>query len=193
MRSSRRSGASSSARSDGNAAAPSLRLTAMRIITPVVALALVLVSCGGGETAAPEQSDSAAIYAVSLRSLVEEDNTFGGGGNPFAELFVLSSLDATAGASVAEPRALTEEERAAIETTLAPLAPVTFVEGPDAVPIGEGAALLGVGAIEFDDKGALVPMSMVCGDLCGTWFTYRVAASDAGWAVIEIEGPIAVS
>ena len=51
----------------------------------------------------------------------------------------------------------------------------------------------GVGAITFDGDGALVPMSMWCGGLCGTWFTYRVAETDEGWVVVGVEGPIAVS
>jgi hypothetical protein len=63
----------------------------------------------------------------------------------------------------------------------------------DLMPVVEGSAILGVGPITFDDDGALVPMSMWCGGLCGTWFTYRVVDSDQGWVVSGIEGPIAVS
>lgn len=173
----------------------------MRITTLVIVLAVVLAACGGGEPAAEEPSDSAAIYAASLHSLVVDDNTFGGGGSPFTELLVQTSLDPNAGfeAPPAEMRPLTEEERAAIEAALAPLAPVRWIDDPaewrteDLMPTIEGAAILSVGAITFDDEGALVPMALWCGGLCGTWFTYRVAESETGWQVVEVVGPVAVS
>jgi hypothetical protein len=173
----------------------------MRIITLVIALAVVLVSCGGGDTAAERPSDTAAIYAASLRALVEDDNTFGGGGNPFTELLVQTSLDPTAGfdAPETETRPLTDEERATIEAALAALAPDRWIDDPaewrteDLQPTIEGAAILSVGEITFDDAGALVPMALWCGGLCGTWFNYRVAEADTGWYVVDVEGPVAVS
>jgi hypothetical protein len=94
---------------------------------------------------------------------------------------------------------LTAEERNAIEAALSPLAPIRWIDDADEwrtddlMPVIPGSAILGVGAITFDDQGALVPMSMWCGGLCGTWFTYRVTSSDSGWVVSGIEGPIAVS
>jgi hypothetical protein len=173
----------------------------MRIVTLVVVSGLVLVSCGGEDPSAGAPSDSAAIYAASLVALVGDDNTFGGDGNPFTELLVQTSLDPNAGfdAPSAEVRPLTDEERATIEEALSPLAPVRWIDDPaewrtqDLRPTIEGAAILSVGGITFDDNGALVPMAMWCGGLCGTWFNYRVAESDTGWHVVDVEGPVAVS
>lgn len=200
MPSSRRSAAGSSVRSDGNTPGVFDRLNPMRTIALVIALGLVLVSCGGGEPTADDPSDSEAIYAAALKALVEDDNTFGGGGNPFNELLVQSSLDPTAGSrGLVDDRPLTAGEQAAIEAALSPLAPVRWIDDPDEWrtedlrPTIDGAAILGVGEITYDENGALVPMSMWCGGLCGTWFTYRVSPSAAGWEVVGIEGPIAVS
>ena len=171
----------------------------------VVAPSIFLAACTGGtpttEPAIDASGDRAAIYAVALRQLVTEDNTFGGAGNPFAELLVQSSLDPGAGlgGQGGETRPLSDEQRSAIEAALAPLAAVRWIDDPeewrtaDLMPVVEGSAILGVGSITFDDDGALVPMSMWCGGLCGTWFTYRVAESDGGWVVEGVAGPLAVS
>ncbi len=173
-------------------------------------LALLAAACSSAESttttaAAVDEalSDSAEIYAVSLHRLVTDDNSFSGGGNPFSELLVQTSLDPSAGSAVPsaqnEVRPLTAEERSAIEIALAPIAPMRWIDDADAwrtedlLPVVEGSAILGVGSITFDDAGALVPMSMWCGGLCGTWFTYRVTQTDEVWVVSGIEGPIAVS
>jgi hypothetical protein len=172
-----------------------------RVIALIAVIALTVAACGSDEEAAG--SESGEIYAASLRELVTVDNTFGGGGSPFSELLVQKDLDPAAGTAVpdstAETRPLTEAERNAIEAALSPIASVRWIDDAaewrtdDLMPVVEGSAILGVGPITMDDDGALVPVSMWCGGLCGTWFTYRVIQSDGGWAVSGIEGPIAVS
>lgn len=188
--------------------APLQRLSVVRTLAITVLVALVAAACSDADsttTHPPDGSsvDTAAIYAASLRQLVTVDNAFAGDGNPFSELLVQTSLDP--GAGTAEPgardevRPLSGDERAAIEEALTPLAPVRWIDDPDEwrtddlMPVVEGSAILGVGPITSDDNGALVPMSMWCGGLCGTWFTYRVIESDQGWVVSGVEGPIAVS
>jgi hypothetical protein len=52
---------------------------------------------------------------------------------------------------------------------------------------------LGVGEPTIDGNSALVPVSLWCGGLCGTWLTYRVELTDGTWSVTGIEGPVAVS
>ena len=173
----------------------------MRPISVVVGVLLSVTACAGGTTSTDSASDSAAIYAVSLRHLVTDDNSFVGEGNPFSHLLVQSSLDPEAGLGgpAGETRPLSDEERSAIEAALTPLAPTRWIDDPaewrtdELMPVIEGSAILGVGPITFDDDGALVPMSMWCGGTCGTWFTYRVAQLDDVWTVVDIEGPIAVS
>lgn len=179
----------------------------MRPIASFIALALIVAACGGGDTTTvppgDSSSDSAVIYAAALHQLVTVDNTFGGDGNPFSELLVQTSLDPAAGTATpdaaARVRPLTDEERSAIEDALSPLAPIRWIDDPeewrtdDLMPVVEGSAILGVGPITFDEEGALVPMSMWCGGLCGTWYTYRAAETTEGWMIVGIEGPIAIS
>jgi len=176
----------------------------------MAALAMLAAACSSTEstTTMPPgdaSADTADIYAVALRELVTDDNTFGGVGNPFSELLVLTTLDAAAGAGYIQEgstegiRPLSDGERSAIEAALNPFAPVRWIDDAAAwitdelMPVVEGSAILGVGSITFDGDGALVPISMWCGGLCGTWFTYRVIQSDQGWVVADIEGPITVS
>lgn len=178
----------------------------MRYLALIAVILSVVVACTGGDSTtttppADSSTDSAAIYAVALSQMVTVDNAFGGEGNPFSELLVQSGLDPDAGLEgpTAGVRPLSDAERSAIEAALTPLAPIRWIDDPaewrtdDLMPIIEGSSILGVGPITFVDEGALVPMSMWCGGLCGTWFTYRVAESDSGWQVVGIEGPIAVS
>jgi hypothetical protein len=180
----------------------------MRFVAIVSLLAVLAAACGSAEsttTIPPGDSsaDTAEIYAVALRQMVVDENTFGGGGNPFSEFLVQAGLDPAAGTAAPGVqdlvRPLSDEERGAIETALTPIAPMRWIDDPaewrteDLMAVVEGSAILGVGPITFDDDGALVPMSMWCGGLCGTWFTYRVVDSDQGWVVSGIEGPIAVS
>lgn len=184
----------------------------MRLFATIALFGVLATACGSAgptSTVPPEGSspNRAAIYAVALHQLVSVDNTFGGDGNPWSELLVLASLDpsagdATFGGGAPDPqqvRPLTAEERNAIEAALSPLAPIRWIDDADEwrtddlMPVIPGSAILGVGAITFDDQAALVPMSMWCGGLCGTWFTYRVTLSDASWVVSGIEGPIAIS
>lgn len=173
----------------------------MRYLAVLAIILSLIAACADDTKSTDPASDSAAIYAVSLRQLVTDDNTFGGNGNPFSELIVQTNLDPGAGLGgpAGEARPLSDEERSAIAAALSPLAAMRWIDDPDEwrtpdlMPIVEGSAILGVGAITFDDDGALVPMSMWCGGLCGTWFTYRVAETDEGWVVVGVEGPIAVS
>ena len=64
----------------------------------------------------------------------------------------------------------------------------------DLRPTREAAVIIGIGSPHFsDDSIALVPVSLWCGGLCGTWITYRVEIVDGAWTVVGTEGPIAIS
>jgi len=164
-------------------------------------VALVATACGEpAGAAASTEADRARLFALALRQLVTVDSSFGSG-NPFSAFLVRSSVDPAAGAAtVAGPvRPLSPAESGAIEAALADLAPVRWIGNPaagrseDLRPIIEGAAILGVGEPRFDDAGALVPVSLWCGGLCGTWLTYRLTAEDGDWTLVGPEGPVAVS
>lgn len=60
-------------------------------------------------------------------------------------------------------------------------------------PAESTPVIIGVGEPVFDQGDALVPVSLWCGGLCGTWLTCRVVLADGGWTVTGIEGSIAIS
>jgi hypothetical protein len=123
---------------------------------------------------------------------------------PFTEYLIQAGLNPYAGSPTGDAgttvRPLTGDERAAIEAAVTPHGTVRWVDDPDdwrtddLTPNVEGGVIIGVGEPTFDEGGALVPVSLWCGGLCGTWFTYRPAETgDGHWQVTGIEGPIAIS
>ncbi len=173
-----------------------MRRTHMR---PFLAFALLLAACGpsGGESV----TDTAGPMAAALLEVATTDNTFGGA--PVFEAFlVLDHTDPTAG-GVGEgpaPRALTDAERSAIEGALGGLGTVSWIEDADEwrtddlVPVLASSVILGVGEPESTGEDSyLVPVSLWCGGLCGTWLTYRVDLVDGAWVVVEIVGPVMIS
>ena len=141
------------------------------------------------------------LMAAGLRQLVTVDHTFGDGPPPFNRYLVLDTTDPQAGAGSGDGRArpLTAAERDAIDAALDPLGLVEFINEPDdwrtpeLVPTIKGSVILGVGEPTIEDGSALVPVSLWCGGLCGTWLTYRVELADGTWSVTGIEGPVAMS
>lgn len=143
------------------------------------------------------------VMAAAVLELITENHTFGDGPPPFTEFLIQSSLDAFAGNptgdTAVEVRQLTDAERSAIESVVEPFGAVRWIDDPsewqnaDLAPTIDGAVIIGVGEPTFDNDEALVPVSLWCGGLCGTWLTYRLARADQGWQVTGIEGPIAVS
>lgn len=156
-------------------------------------------------TEVTDEGNSPAIYAAALHELVTVDHTFGSGPAPFTVFLIQDHLDSRAGdltGQEGETRPLTEEEKEAIEAAIGDLGEVAWIDDPDEwrdengnmeVTEDEYPVILGVGEIEYDDEGALAPVSMFCGSLCGTWFTYRLAEQADVWDVTGIEGPIAIS
>lgn len=141
--------------------------------------------------------------AVALTQLVTVDHTFGDGPSPFTEYLVQTRTDPQAGDVTGSPDGSTTElsadERAAIETAISEYGPVRWIEDPDEwrtpdlMPVVEGSVILGVGEPSVEGDSALVPVSLWCGGLCGTWFTYRVDLVGDTWTVTGIEGPVAIS
>lgn len=154
---------------------------------------------GSGDVA---DGSSADLMAAAVLQLITEDHTFGEGPSPFTEYLIQTHLDPFAGAPTGPDRptrALTELEQATIEAAVRPLGNVRWIDDPDLwrtddlQPTVEGGAILGVGEPSIDGSARLVPVSLWCGGLCGTWLTYRLEAVDGNWVVTGVEGPIAIS
>lgn len=181
-----------------------VRLSSMRTTVVLVTFALLVAACGDGTTTDGGVSDQTPdMMAAALVELVTVDHTFGTGPSPFTEYLIQTRIDSSAGEPAASPdataRLLTDAERAAIEDAIAPFGVVRWIEDPsdyrtsDLTPTVEGAAILGVGEPIIETDTGLVPVSMWCGGLCGTWLTYRLDLVNDTWTVTGIEGPIAVS
>ena len=74
-------------------------------------------------------------------------------------------------------------------------------QGPPTLPLPSlwrlivGAiAILGFGEPTSDGGTGLVPVTLTCGDLCGTTFTYRLSLDAGGtWVITGKAGPVTVS
>lgn len=168
---------------------------------PIAACLVMVVACGGGAGGGDGSSETPDMMSAALVELITVDNTFGAGPPPFTGYFILDRIDPSAGDSTGSSqstRPLTEEERAAIESAISEYGPVTWIDDPNDAGTEEVvpdalAAFLGVGEPVIEDDTAFVPVSMICGNLCGTWLTYRLERADNLWAVAGIEGPVTIS
>lgn len=156
-------------------------------------------------TLASDHDPSAGVMAAAIRRLTRRDHTFGPGSHRFVEYLVQSHVDSSAGnptgtrAAGPAPRKLTDAERAGIEAVVAPLGPTRFIDDPadgrtdDLRPTVDGSVILGVGEPLISDSTALVPVSLWCGGLCGTWLTYQLQLDHDVWRVTGTKGPIGIS
>lgn len=151
----------------------------------------------------PEAAATPELLAVAVTRLITRDHTFGAGPPPFDTYLLQERIDPSAGDVTATgnetSRSLTAEERAAVEAAVAAYGAVQWIEEPDdwrtddLMPVIEGSVIIGFGEPDVAGDTALVPMSLWCGGLCGTWLTYRLDRLDGEWQVSGTEGPIAVS
>ena len=175
----------------------------MRVRALTLVVALVVVACGeSGDAGDNGDTDSPEMMAAALEQLVTVDHTFGEGPPPFTEYLLQTSTDPFAGNPTGdgdESRLLTDDERQAIEAVISELGPVRWIDDPDEWrtpdlrPTVDGAVILGVGEATVEGETGLVPVSLWCGGLCGTWMTYGLEEVDGAWTVTGIEGPIAMS
>ncbi len=169
----------------------------------MVALLLTISACANPGPLDLSASDSAEVMAAAIEELVTEDHTFGSGPPPFTLYLIQNRTDPAAGSPESgeegTSRQLTTIEMEAIEDAIAEFGPVQWIDDPsawysdDLIPVEEGSVILGVGEPSFSGNTALVPVSLWCGGLCGTWFTYKLERVDGMWHVTGIEGPIAIS
>ena len=176
----------------------------MRQIACLLALLIfATAACGSGDDGAEAPADSPAVLAAAVEELITVDHTFGSGPPPFSTYLILDTTDPSAGTGMssddAAVRALTEDERAAVEAVVSTYGTLQWIADADDFrtedlrPTVDGAVIIGMGEPTFRDDGALVPVSLWCGGLCGTWLTYELAKVDGSWAVVGIDGPVAVS
>jgi hypothetical protein len=177
----------------------------MRVISVVLSLFVLLSACGtdastGGDLV---ESQTPEMMAAALVELITEDHGFGERPAPFTVYLIQNRIDPSAMIVDAPTddsiRQLTDAEMRAIEDAVSEHGIVRWIDDPaewrtpDLTPSVDGAAILGVGEPVVEDQSGLVPLSMWCGGLCGTWLTYRLDLIDKAWVVTDIEGPIAVS
>lgn len=164
-----------------------------------------LIGCSDDGLSVPSPSDSAQMMAVAMHQLVTKDHTFGGE-SPF-EIFLIEDrtfdVESTpwferVHTAPTPERPLSVEERTAIGEALDGIGEVRWVEDiqdwyDGVMPTVEGSVLIEIGSPVVDGNTGYVPVSLLCGNVCGTWFTYRLRHSDAGWEVDGIEGSVAIS
>jgi len=178
--------------------------TTVKHLSFFAVMVVVVSACAGSPQPPPEPSASASaeVMAAALVQLITVDHTFGEGPPPFTEYLIQAKIDPFAGNPTGgerPTRPLTSEEQAAIEFALGAYGPVRWIDDPadwrtdDLLPSIEGAVILGVGEPILNGDTALVPVSLWCGGLCGTWLTYRLDLVDGAWTVTGIEGPISIS
>lgn len=144
-----------------------------------------VVSAGTGE-----------LMTLALKSLVEGVGT--GDDGPVAEYLIQDHLIRAFDGS-GDSRALSQAERHAIESMMENVGSMRWISDPedwitpDYGLLKNGAQILGAGEPILDDEGALVPVSLLCGSLCGYWHTYRLHLMNGVWQVVGIEGPRAIS
>ena len=181
-------------------------------MSAMLSLLIAISACGepagSGESAKTTdppttraESPTPVLMGLALHELLTEANTFGPG-HRFEAVLVQTSLDPSAGTAFAAgpTRPLSPAERSAIETYLAGVAAdIRWIDDPndwrtdELQPTLPGAAIVGVGEVIYDDAGALVPVSLWCGGVCGTWFTWRVELIDGDWRITGTEGPLVIS
>lgn len=183
-----------------------------------IALFLVVAACGEpadtlGTTSTPSTTvattststradgPEATLMGMALHDLLAEMSTFGPG-HRFDTVLVQTSTDPSAGTGEQSgpARSLAAAERSAIEAAIQGLSDdIRWVDDAadwrtdDLTPVVPNSAIIGVGEVVFDAAGALIPVSLWCGGLCGTWFTWRAEQIDGDWEITGIEGPVAIS
>lgn len=174
----------------------------MRRIAFALAAIVALAGCARPSVTSGGDDQTAEMMAAAIEQLVTVDHTFGSGPPPFTHYLIQSGTDPSAGmpeGGGSAERPLTSSEQDAIESVLEPFGEVRWIDDPadyrteDLVPTIEGAVILGVGEPVIEGSTGLVPVSLWCGGLCGTWLTYRLDQVNGVWEVTEIEGPIAIS
>lgn len=176
----------------------------MKLQTIALTIALLTSSCAAATSAPPTTSvpeTTASPIPAALVELATKDHTFGTGASPFKMHLILDHLDPTAGADQTSEatRQLTVAERSAVQTAFLEVGETQWIQdskdwiSDDLRPVLDESVILGVGEPRFEGSTAFVPVSLWCGGLCGTWFTYELELVDGDWQVVGIDGAVAIS
>lgn len=173
-------------------------------------LAVVLViftvsACSRAEPGGERGSDTASMMAAAMHQLLTEDHTFGEE-SPF-RIFLLEDRTFDIASmpwfekvhpAPTPARPVSVDERRAVENALDGIGEVRWVEDimdwyDGVMPTLDGSVLVQIGGPIIDGDTGFVPVSLLCGNVCGTWFTYRLKRTADGWNVDGIEGSVAIS
>lgn len=147
---------------------------------------------------------TAEVFAATAYQLMTVDHTFGEGPTPFTEFVIGKFTDPNAGPgdepTTVASRPLTDGERSAVESRLSPLGEVTWIDDALAyeIPVprspNERSAVISFGEPAIDGRGALAPIEMTCGDVCGLALTYKLTQeANGGWEVTGDTGMMEIS
>ena len=160
------------------------------------------VDIGGPETT-PENDRADAIYAAVVRQLLTRDHTYGQATLRYRAVYVLDGpvpdgVNPT-DSNERPRRPFSEDLKAALGTSLADLAPLTFVRFKgaafaDQVRGGKGhVALVALGPIQGDRGRAEVGANLWMDGYPLIWLTYVVLKRGETWRVTGTTGPIAIA
>lgn len=145
---------------------------------------------------APSEEELAAVLAAVATHRVTVDNSFGGG-TPFERVEVIETIGETNADGMIDARdgrPLSDAERAAIETALAPLpvafVPTTVFEDLDPADDPGGRAIVTLAEPAEVDGRPAIASQLWCGGLCGIGGAHElVRVEDGTWTIGEPIGP----
>jgi hypothetical protein len=160
----------------------------------LVLLGAIAAGCAAETLEPPTQEETAAIYAVVIRQIYTEDDTFGGTLQP-PTLYILGTTDDRAGdpgSQAANPALIAAPVRESLITLLADLpTELIWVETREEVPLEadtgavvDGGALITLGNVAPQSDGSLhVAASIYRASLAAGGQTYILEEIDGVWTI----------
>jgi hypothetical protein len=164
-----------------------------RLLTFMMVLGLVVVSCGSGDGQGAEANDLADLQTAAIVRLLTTDNSFGADASPFTEIEIGSNIGGDANRPL-EPSTF-ENVTAALPSSVE-VAVVADVEATIQRLFEQDQIRTAVASIEdlrINGSRAELDMRLWCGSLCGVFLTYEAEVGDIGWTILGTTGPIAMS
>ncbi|MEZ5372373.1 MAG: hypothetical protein R2704_06485 [Microthrixaceae bacterium] len=151
-------------------------------MTSLIGLLSVMALVAGCACSAASPAVHTDPTVAAIRHVIAQDNTFGGGGNPFSRVVVDPKR--------ADGTSLSAATKAAIVSELADLGDVEVSTSK----VLDGEASIQVGAVVTTPTGVDIKVNMYCGNVCGLFATFTLVQwPGGGWTVTGTRGPIAVA